>query len=129
MGGNLELFKWLVEVQGCPLSVRVDKKSGMLLSLQTSSSRTLIDLAMTGKPKIDILSYLVKNNLSVLDTKDPRLAPETLQTLLGAGFRFEMKDPELDVESSHMDSTDLSLSTLEDAVSFNALGTKGFAVF
>jgi hypothetical protein len=118
MGGNLELVKWLVEVQDCPISVILDPKSGILLSLQTSSSRTLIDLAMTGKPKIDILSYLVRKNLSVLDTKDPSLAPKTLQTLMGAGFRFEMKEKDGDIESiQFVEASDASLATLEDAVS------------
>jgi hypothetical protein len=118
MGGNLELVKWLVEVQDCPISVRVDPKSGMLLSVQTSSARTLIDLAMTKKPKIDILSYLVRKNLSVLDTKDPSLAPRTLQTLMGVGFRFEMKEKDGDIESiQFVEASDASLTTLEDAVS------------
>jgi hypothetical protein len=118
MGGNLELVKWLVEVQDCPISVILDPKSGMFLSVQTSSSRTLIDLAMTGKPKIDILSYLVRKNLSVLDTKDPSLAPKTLQILMGAGFRFEMKEKDGDIESiQFVEASDASLATLEDAVS------------
>jgi hypothetical protein len=41
---------------------------------------------MTGKPKLEILSYLVMNKkLSVLDTKDPSLAPRALEALLRAG--------------------------------------------
>ena len=55
MGGNVELVKWLVEKEDCPLSVRRDPKSGMSYSVQTSAGRTLFDLAMTGKPKIEIL--------------------------------------------------------------------------
>jgi hypothetical protein len=122
MGGNLDLVKWLVEVHDCPIAVKRDPKSGMLLSVQTSKSRTLVDLAMTGRPKIDILGYLIGKNLSVLDTKDPTLAPKTLQTLMSAGYRFERKDPDsdggADIESlilSH--PSDGSVNTmLEDAV-------------
>jgi hypothetical protein len=120
MGGKLELVKWLVESQDCPISVRQDPKSRMLLSVQTSSSRTLIDLAMTGKPKIDILSYLIRKNLSILDTKDPSLAPKTLQTLMGAGFRFEKRDTDGDGDSDSFplaEASDASMGTLEDAVS------------
>jgi hypothetical protein len=117
MGGNLELVTWLVEVHGCPLSVRRDSKTGMLLSVQTSKSRTLIDLAMSGKPKIEVLSYLIKNNLSVIDTKDKSLAPKTLQLLLGAGFRFEKRDDEALSECFVVESSEMSATTLEDAVS------------
>lgn len=117
MGGNVELVKWLVDKEDCPLSVRQDPKSGMLYSVQTSARRTLIDLAMTGKPKIDILSYLIQKNLSVLDTKDPRLAPKTLQTLLGAGFRFEKKDGDLESFSLVEAHETMSVATLDDAVS------------
>ena len=118
MGGNVDLVKWLVEKEDCPLSVRQDPKSGIHYSVQTSARRTLIDLAMRGRPKIEILSFLIQKNLSVLDTKDPRLAPKTLQTLLGAGFRFEKKDGR-EVESfSLVESSDqMSVATLDDAVS------------
>eukprot|EP00539_Tryblionella_compressa_P012645 CAMPEP_0178826392 /NCGR_PEP_ID=MMETSP0746-20121128/6725_1 /TAXON_ID=913974 /ORGANISM="Nitzschia punctata, Strain CCMP561" /LENGTH=290 /DNA_ID=CAMNT_0020488209 /DNA_START=134 /DNA_END=1007 /DNA_ORIENTATION=+ len=126
MGGNLDLVKWLVEVHECPIAVRQDPKSGMLLSVQTSKSRTLVDLAMTGRPKIDILGYLVGKNLSVLDTKDPTLAPKTLQTLMSAGYRFERKeaDENADIESlilSHPSDCSVN-TTLEDASSFAVSG-------
>jgi hypothetical protein len=120
MGGNLDLVKWLVEVHDCPIAVRKDDKSGTLLSIQTSKRRTLIDLAMTGKPKIDILGFLVGKNLSVLDTKDPTLAPKTLQTLMSAGYRFERKDADgenSDIEShifSHPSDSSVT-TTIEDA--------------
>lgn len=121
LGGNIELVKWMVEKQDCPLSVRRDPKSGMFLSLQTSSSRTLFDLAMTGKPKVEILSYLVQRNLSVVDCKDPKLAPKTLQVLMGAGFSFEKRDGV--VESfSFAESCDASITTVEDAVSKRITG-------
>jgi len=115
MGGNVELVKWLVEREDCPLSVRQDPKSGMQCSVQTSARRTLIDLAMTGKPKIDILSYLVQKNLSVLDTKDPKLAPKTLQTLLGAGFRFEKRDGETESFQLVENSDHVSVTTMDEA--------------
>lgn len=119
MGGNLELVKWLVDVQGCPISVRRDPRSGTLLSVQTSSSRTLIDLAMAGKkPKVEILSYLVRKNLSVTDAKDPTLAPKTLQALMVSGFRCEKDEADFDLESvRNVESSDGSVATLEDAVS------------
>ncbi|KAL3919838.1 MAG: hypothetical protein SGILL_003549 [Bacillariaceae sp.] len=118
MGGNLDLVKWLVDVHDCPIAVRKDAKSGMLLSIQTSKRRTLVDLAMTGKPKIDVLGFLVGKNLSVLDTKDPTLAPKTLQTLMSAGYRFERKDADVsDMESlilSHPSDGSVT-TTIEDA--------------
>jgi hypothetical protein len=118
MGGSLKLVKWFVDSQDCPISVKHDPKSGMLLSLQTSRNRTLIDLAMTGKPKIDILSYLIRKNLSVVDTKDPNLAPKTLQALLSAGFRFELAEQDGEMDALHMvESSEASVATLEDAVS------------
>mmetsp|Transcript_7015 Transcript_7015/g.10759 ORF Transcript_7015/g.10759 Transcript_7015/m.10759 type:complete len:360 (-) Transcript_7015:329-1408(-) len=123
MGGNLELVRWLVEVQDCPITVRRDPKTGMSLSIQTSSARTLIDLAMTGKPKVEILSYLVRKNLSVLDTKDQTLAPKTLNMLMRAGFTFEKVDKDGESDSLKMaDACDASIATLEDAVSLPLLG-------
>ena len=120
MGGNLDLVRWLVETHGCPISVKTDPKTGMFLSVQTSSSRTLIDLAMTGKPKIEILSYLVRQNLSVLDTNDPTLASKTLHTLMTAGFQFEKK---VDEDTGEIESIkivdsccDGSMASIEDAV-------------
>jgi hypothetical protein len=114
----LETVRWLVETHDCPLTVKRDK-NGTPLSLQTSRNRTLIDLAMTGKPKFDILSYLARRGLSVLDTKDPSLPPKTLQLLMESGLRLE-NGPEVDFLSghlSHADSTDQSVASIEDAVS------------
>lgn len=117
MGGNLDLVKWLVEKEDCPVSVRRDPKSGMLCSIQTSARRTLVDLAMTGKPKIEILSFLIQKNLSVLDTKYPKLAPKTLETLLSAGFRFEKRERGHDSFQLVEASDHMSVATLDDAVS------------
>jgi hypothetical protein len=86
LGGNLELLKWLVEKMGCPISVKLNAKTGKMLSVTTSSDRTLIDLAMTGKPKLDILMYLVQKGLSVSDLADNTLAGRTLEALLKSGF-------------------------------------------
>jgi hypothetical protein len=105
------------------MSVRRDPKTNFFLSIQTSKSRTLIDLAMTGRPKIDILAYLVSKNLSVLDTKDPTLAPKTLQTLMSVGYRFELHNDDPNDRIDRIDSfsladpSDASVATVEDAVS------------
>jgi type II secretory pathway pseudopilin PulG len=54
-----------------------------LQSVQTSASRTLLDLAMTGRPKVEILMYLIaEKGLRINDVKDPKLAPKTLETLM-----------------------------------------------
>jgi hypothetical protein len=120
MGGNLQLVKWLVETHGCPISVKRDAKSGFMLSVQTSANRSLIDLAMTGRPKIDILSYLVQKGLSVTDNKDPNLAPKTLQTMMKAGFVFHRKEQSDDeLEPQVMDASEsASVATLDDMVCF-----------
>jgi hypothetical protein len=119
MGGNLDLVRWLVETQECPVSARRDPKTGMLLSLRTSKSRTLVDLAMTGRPKIEILAYLVRKNLTISDTKDPTLAPKTLQTLMSAGYhhlRNEYDHRGSNDAFSLIEPSDASVATIEDAV-------------
>jgi hypothetical protein len=116
MGGNLAIVKWLVEKEDCPLAVRRDPKTGQLCSIQTSARRTLIDLAMTGKPKVEILSFLIQKNLSVLDAKDPKLAPKTLESLLGAGFRFEKREGDLESFQLVETSDHVSVATVDDAV-------------
>jgi hypothetical protein len=110
MGGNLDLVKWLVEAHGCPLSVKRSPLSFALQSVQTSKSRTLMDLAMTGRPKIDILQYLVGKNLSVTDTNDPTLAAKTLQTLMSSGAKS------LCLLNSPSNCCDTSVNTIDDAV-------------
>jgi Zinc finger, C3HC4 type (RING finger) len=118
MGGSLELVKWMVESHDVPISVR-KTKTGLPLSVQTSKSRTLIDLAMTGRPKIDILGYLVSKNLSVIDCKDQTLASKTLQTLLRAGYHsgrsFVNDVVDGDLQSLLSRSSHDSVTTLEDA--------------
>jgi hypothetical protein len=91
-------------------------------------NRSLIDLAMTGKPKLEVLRYLVmEKNLSVMDTKDPSLAPRTLEALLRAGVSRESAEASIapqgrvvhvitsDDQASSIDGT----TTLDDAVSIN----------
>jgi hypothetical protein len=80
-----------------------------------------MDLVMTGRPKVDILAYLVAKNLDVRDAKDPTLAAKTLQTVMSAGYRFE-KDERGNTSSSSLplytNCTDDSVTTIEDAVSW-----------
>ena len=110
MGGNLDLVKWLVEAHGCPISVKRSPMSGSLQSVQTSKSRTLMDIAMNGRPKIDILQYLVGKNLSASDTNDPSLASKTLDSLLSSGNQsFGL----LKLSNSCCDT---SVATADDAV-------------
>ena len=81
---------------------------------------------MTGKPKLEVLRYLVmEKNLSVMDTKDPSLAPRTLEALLRAGVSRESAEASVatgeivhviqasDDQASSFDGT----NTLDDAVS------------
>jgi hypothetical protein len=111
MGGNLDLVKWLVEAHGCPLSVKRSPQSGTLKSVQTSKSRTLMDLAMTGRPKIDILQYLVGKNLSVSDTNDASLVSKTLETLMSPG------NQSFGLLNFSNNCCDRSVATVDDAVS------------
>lgn len=74
---------------------------------------------MTGKPKLEVLRYLVmEKNLSVLDTKDPSLAPRTLEALLRAGVSRETAEASVSGEVVHVidDYTEYSGTTLDDAV-------------
>jgi len=109
MGGNLDLVKWLVDAHGCPLSVKRNPVSGALQSIQTSNSRTLMDLAMTGRPKIDILQYLVSKNLSISDTNDPLLAAKTLEALMSPG------NQSFGALTSSGSGCDESVATVDDA--------------
>lgn len=86
LGGSIETLKWLVDAHCCPIAIKKDSRTGRMQSVQTSSMRTLVELAMTGKAKLDILRYLVMDkNLSILDASDPKLAPRALEALLRAG--------------------------------------------
>jgi hypothetical protein len=119
MGGNLQLLRWLVETHACPIVLKRDHKTGRMLSLQTSTNKSLIDLAMTGKPKLDILQYLIVNhNMSLQDSTNPKLAPRTLEALLRAGITLQgtreadMGEPPHEIHSVADDSV-----TMDDAVS------------
>lgn len=86
IGGSLELVKWMVDGHLCPISANADPKTNQPLSVQTSANRTLMDLAMTGKPKYDILSFLLQKGLSISDAKHPELASRCLENLLKSGY-------------------------------------------
>jgi hypothetical protein len=82
---------------------------------------------MTGKPKLEILCYLVMDKkLSVLDTKDASLAPRALEALLRAGVaprgnaaenptEHVTCQPVDDVIDDHTEHS--GTATLDDAVS------------
>ena len=82
----MKLVEWLVDTHLCPISVKQDPKTRQFLSVQTSAGRTLFDLAMTGRPKLEILHFLVKKNLSLDDVKNKKLPLKTLEGLLRAGI-------------------------------------------
>ena len=81
MGGSIELVRWLVDMHLCPIS-GVRGAKGQILSVQTSSHRTLLDVAMGGRPKVEILAYLIGKGLALTDVKDSTLPTKTLETLL-----------------------------------------------
>jgi hypothetical protein len=86
MGGSVDLVRWLVETHLVPISVPSDLKTGSMVSVQTSASRTLLDIAMTGvRPKVDILVFLVRKGLCITDVKDTSLIPKTFEAILKAG--------------------------------------------
>lgn len=90
MGGSLELVRWLVDVQHCPISVRIDPKAGGVRSVQTSAGRTLLDLAMTGlRPKLEILVFFIRKGLTITDVKNQVLVPKTLEAILKAGYPLD----------------------------------------
>lgn len=120
MGGNLQVLRWLVETRACPISVKRDARTGRMLSVQTSSQRSLIDLAMTGKPKLDILKYLIiVQNMSLSDTSNHKLAPRTLEALLRAGISLHGMPGVITDEAPHFVEAfaDESVTTIDDAVS------------
>jgi len=119
LGGNLQLLKWLVESQLCPVSVKRDPKTGKMLSLKTSSNRTLVDLAMVGKPKLDVLIYLVHKGISVMDLADPSLTGRTLEALLKSGILSGGPEPTvMNRILAVVDPSEGSLATVENAVSY-----------
>ena len=88
IGGSLQLVEWMVDGQLCPISATADPKTRRPLSVQTSANRTLMDLAMTGKPKYDILTFLLQKGLSIADAKNPQLAGRCLEALLKSGVNL-----------------------------------------
>ena len=115
MGGSLELVGWLVDVQLCPISVRKDFKTGNMLSVQTSSGRTLLDLAMTGlRPKLEILVYLIRKGLTLSDVKNPALVPKTLEAILKAGYPLESALPAKTIDIAVDGSAEETSTCIED---------------
>ena len=81
LGGSLPLVQWLVDQHLCPI---VD---GQNRSVQTSSNRTLIDMAMAkARPRVDILGFLIRKGLDITDVRDKSLIPNTLQAILKHGI-------------------------------------------
>ena len=76
----------MVEGHLCPISATVDPKTHQPLSVQTSERRTLMDLAMSGKPKYDILTFLIQKGLSVSDARNTQLASKVLENMLKSGW-------------------------------------------
>ena len=113
LGGSIELVKWLAETHLCPLSVAHDTKTGRKLSVQTSASRTLLDLAMQGRPKTEILGFLFSKGLSATDVKDAALVPKTLEAILKAGGASGIIQPVQTIPDDPPDET--SISCVEDA--------------
>jgi len=80
IGGNVNILRWLVDTLGCPISTELSTgsltatKSTTNQSLRTSKGRSLIDLALNGKKKPDIVRYLiVEKKLSVKDSNNTPL--------------------------------------------------------
>jgi hypothetical protein len=97
LGGNLSLLQWLVESQGCPLSMQRDiGLHRKLNSVQTSASRTLLDLAMSGRVRVDILQYLIQHGFSIDDVKDHSLVPKTLEAMLKMGVSLNNSSNNMD---------------------------------
>lgn len=113
MGGNLACLQWLVDTHLCPISVHREPNSGRPQSLQTSASRTLLDLAMTGRPKVDILVYLIHKGLNINDVKNPLLLPKTLEALLQSGGLPSHRDSIHDLHEIES-SPDESVTTMDD---------------
>ena len=106
LGGSLECVTWLIDKECCPITTittttlqnrssshtnnnngraAAAAASSSTLSVQTSSCRTLLDLAMTGRPKLDILAFLIRKGLSIAnDVKDPTLVAKTLELIMKA---------------------------------------------
>lgn len=113
MGGSIKLVRWLVEVHDCPISVNVDSL-GRPLSVQTSASRTLLDLAMTGRSKTDILTYLIQRGLSVDDVKDKTLPAKCLHSILQLGLETLSTTHPENTNFVEDDEHDASVTTLDD---------------
>lgn len=119
MGGNLDVLRWLVDTHGCPISL---EKTNVPPSqhknyVVTSKGRSVMDLAMTGRQKIDILRYLVvEKNLRVQDAKNPKLAVSALDALLRQPLQMDYTDvPMLEANVPARIESDEFSSTIFDA--------------
>ena len=111
-----------METHECPISVKQNPRTGRNLSIRTSCDNTLIDFAMTGKPKIDILRYLVVNrNMSLKDASNPKLATSTLEVLLrcGASTTRDASEITADTPAVVESFAEESVTTIDDAVSLD----------
>jgi hypothetical protein len=111
LGGSMELLQWLVEGNLCPISVKNHPKTGRMLSVQTTVGRTLLDLAMTGRPKINTLMYLIQKGLCVDDVKDSALVSKTLEVIMKSGGIPHIGIRDISVHPI----IEESVATLEDA--------------
>jgi hypothetical protein len=115
IGGSLQLVEWMVDGQLCPISATSDPKTNHPLSVQTSANRTLVDLAMTGKPKYDILTFLLKKGLSIGDAKSPQLAGRCLEALLKSGANLSFATEPSPANLIEVESQSESVLSIEDA--------------
>eukprot|EP00567_Pseudictyota_dubia_P003399 CAMPEP_0197435478 /NCGR_PEP_ID=MMETSP1175-20131217/3058_1 /TAXON_ID=1003142 /ORGANISM="Triceratium dubium, Strain CCMP147" /LENGTH=399 /DNA_ID=CAMNT_0042964523 /DNA_START=100 /DNA_END=1300 /DNA_ORIENTATION=+ len=129
IGGNLDILRWLVDTHGCP--IRVERTSAVQQLNQqsqqqykfvmTSNGRSVLDVALAGKHKIDILRYLVvEKNMRVQDAKNPKQALEALDVLLRQPSSSPCSDVHMRSSSPvhelpvRVESDDMS-STVDDA--------------
>ena len=87
-GGNIDIVRWLIEDHFCPIKVVLTgstkpKRGGSSEQLiLTSSSRSVLTIAMEGL-HVDILRYLVvENNVSIYSTKDLKSSLRALEAVL-----------------------------------------------
>jgi hypothetical protein len=79
LGGNLELLKWLVDVQGCPIkSVRITGSTraagGNFTQIVTSKGRTLLGIALQTANTAIVRYLVVEKGISLEGEKDVTLA-------------------------------------------------------
>lgn len=104
LGGNLDLLKWLVEDNCCPIkSVRVSGKSreaqSSFTEISTSKGRSLLGIALENR-NISIVRYLVcEKNINL---QSENVSAETLSQNLDLVLRML---PEEATQHSHLTNT------------------------